>query len=100
MQAAVPTYVALYTSNRVKVSKVSAVLAGFQDLADIQKAGYQNKDFATAKLAERLKYLINRLGAHYPVLSFVATDLNKMDLKLADGIGILLNLALQQRATG
>jgi raffinose/stachyose/melibiose transport system substrate-binding protein len=88
LQAAVPTFAALYTSNRVKMSKVPAALAGFQHLADIHKAGYQNKDFATAKLADGLKYLINGQGAHYPMLSFVATDLDKMDPKLADGIGI------------
>lgn len=88
LQAAVPTFAALYTSNRVKMSQVPAALAGFQHLADIHKAGYQNKDFAKAKLADGLKYLIKGQGVHYPMLSFVATDLDKIDPKLADNIGI------------
>lgn len=100
LQAAVPTFAALYTSNRVEMSKVPAALAGFQHLADIHKAGYQNKDFATAKLADGLKYLINGQGAHYPMLSFVATDLEKIDPKLASGIGIFAEPGTTAKSNG
>ena len=88
VQVAVPTFAALYTANRVKIAKVPAALPGFQHLADVHKAKYQNKDYATAKLADGLKYLISGQGVQYPMLSFVATDLDKMDPKLADNIGI------------
>lgn len=100
LQSAVPTFAALYTSNRVKVSKVPPALAGFQHLADIHKAGYQNKDFATAKLADGLKYLISGQGAHYPMLTFVATDLDRMNPKLADGIGIFAEPGPSAKSNG
>ncbi len=100
LQAAVPTFAALYTSNRVKMSEVPAALAGFQHLADIHEAGYQNKDFARAKLVDGLTYLINGQGAHYPMLSFVARDLEKMDPKLADNIGIFAEPGPSAKSNG
>lgn len=100
LQAAVPTFAALYTSNRVKMSKIPAALAGFQHLADIHKAGYQNKNFATARLADGLKYLINGQGAHFPMLTFVSTDLEKMNPKLANNIGIFAEPGLSTKSNG
>lgn len=100
LQAAVPYFSSLYTSNRVKMSKVPAALAGFQHLADIHKAGYQNKDFATAKLADGLRYLLNGQAAHYPMLSFVATDIEKIDPTLADNIGIFAEPGTSAKSNG
>jgi raffinose/stachyose/melibiose transport system substrate-binding protein len=100
VQTASPYFAALFASNRVKISKVPAAIAGFQYLADIHKAGYLNKDFATAKLADGLKYLISGKGVHYPMLSFVATDLDKIDPTLADNIGIFAEPGLSAKSNG
>lgn len=100
LQAGVPTFAALYTANHVRMSQVPAALAGFRHLADIHKWGYQNKDFARAKLADGLKYLIKGQGVHYPMLSFVATDLEKIDPKLAANIGIFAEPGLSAKSNG
>lgn len=88
VQAGAPNFPAMFTANRASISKTPAAFAGFQHLEEVHKAGYQNKDFATATLATGLKYLATGKGAHYPMLSFVATDLKKKYPKLADNIGI------------
>lgn len=100
LQSAVPYFASLYTANQVKMSKVPAALAGFQHLADIHKSGYQNKDFATAKLADGLKYLLKGQGAHYPMLSFVAADLKKINPKLANNIGIFAEPGTSAKTNG
>lgn len=86
--AASPYFPALYTANRARFATVPAAFAGFQHLEEVYKAGYMNKDFATAKLADGLKYLESGQGAHYPMLSFVASDLEKANPELAENIGI------------
>lgn len=100
LQTAAPTFAALYTSDLVKMSKVPSALAGFQHLADVHKAGYQNTDYATAKLADGLKYLISGRGVHYPMLSFVASDLEKMGPKLAENIGIFAQPGPSAKSNG
>lgn len=88
VQAVSPNFPAMFTANRASILKTPAALAGFQHLEEIHKAGYQNKDFASATLADGLKYLATGKGAHYSMLSFVATDLEKNYPKLADNVGI------------
>jgi raffinose/stachyose/melibiose transport system substrate-binding protein len=88
VQTVSPNFPAMFTANRASISKTPAAMAGFQHLEQVNKSGYQNKDFATATLATGLKYLATGKGAHYPMLSFVVTDLEKSYPKLADNVGI------------
>lgn len=88
VQAVAPNFPAMFTANKASISDTPAAMAGFQHLEQVHKAGYQNKDFATATLATGLKYLATGKGAHYPMLSFVASDLGKRYPKLADNVGI------------
>lgn len=88
LQSAFPNFPALYTANQVQIATVPAALVGFQHLEEVHKARFQNKDYATAKVADGLKYLISGKGVHYPILSFVASDLTKQYPKLAQNIGI------------
>lgn len=88
VQAASPNFPAMFTANRANVSKTPVAMAGFQHLEEVHKSGYQNKDYATADLAAGLKYLATGKGAHYPMLSFVATDLEMNFPKLAGNVGI------------
>lgn len=88
VQAVSPNFPAMYTANKVDISKSPAALAGFQHLEEVHKAGYQNKDFASTTLADGLRYLALGKGVHYPMLSFAATDLEKKYPKLANNVGI------------
>lgn len=88
VQAVAPNFPAMFTANKASISTTPAAMAGFQHLEQIHKAGYQNKDYATARLATGLKYLVTGRGAHYPMLSFVASDLKKDYPKLADNVGL------------
>jgi raffinose/stachyose/melibiose transport system substrate-binding protein len=76
--AADPSFAADYTTNKAKYATTPAALAGFQHLQDVHDAGYENKDFASAKLTDALRELANGQGAQYPILSSaisqVATD--------------------------
>ncbi len=88
VQAASPNFPAMFTANRASIYKTPVAMLGFQHLEEVHKAGYQNKDYGTADLATGLRYLATGKGAHYPMLSFVATDLEKNFPKLADNVGI------------
>ncbi|MBI3429277.1 MAG: carbohydrate ABC transporter substrate-binding protein [Actinobacteria bacterium] len=68
VQAAFPNFAAVYTANRTTIADTPAAMVGFQHLEDVYKAGYINKDFATAN-------------------PFVAADLAKNYPKQAKNIG-------------
>ncbi len=88
VQAEEPNFPDLFTVNRANISNTPAAMAGFNHLEEVHKAGFQNKDFASATLDVGLKYLATGKGAHYPMLSFVASDLEKNYPNLADNVGI------------
>ncbi|MDP1719870.1 MAG: ABC transporter substrate-binding protein [Candidatus Nanopelagicaceae bacterium] len=87
VQKVFPGFADLYTSHRAKIADTPVALVGFQHLEEIYKAKYLNKDFATATLARGLKYLATGAGAHYPMLTFVASTLVKDYPKQAENIG-------------
>lgn len=88
VQSVAPNFPAMFTADKASISNTPAAMAGFRHLEQIHNAGYQNQDFATTTLATGLKYLATGRGAHLPMLSFVASELNKSYPKLADVIGI------------
>jgi raffinose/stachyose/melibiose transport system substrate-binding protein len=67
--AADPQWADKYTKNQAKYATTPAALEGFQHLQDVHGAGYENKDFASAKLTDGLRYLAQGKGAQYPILS-------------------------------
>lgn len=87
VQKAFPGFADLYTSHKAKIADTPVALAGFKHLEEIYKAKYFNKDFATATLSRGLKYLATGAGAHYPMLTFVASTLVKDYPKQAKDIG-------------
>lgn len=64
-----------YTKNQAKYATTPAALAGFQHLQEVHDAGYANKDFASAKLTDGLRYLAEGKGAQYPILSALLSQL-------------------------
>jgi len=74
LAAADPSWAEKYTAGQVKYAQEPAV-KGFQRLEEVHKAGYQNKDFASAKLEDGVKLLASGEGAHYPMLTFAVGTL-------------------------
>ncbi|MFZ0529546.1 MAG: extracellular solute-binding protein [Propionicimonas sp.] len=68
--AAQPDWAEKYTANQAKYVDEPAI-KGFQRLEDVKKAGYLNKDFASAKNSQGLQKLVKGTGAQYPMLTFV-----------------------------
>ena len=65
-----PTFADRYTANKAKYANTPAAMKGFQRLEEVFKAGYLNKDFATAKYEDGLRMVAMGEGAHYPMLTF------------------------------
>ncbi|GAA2650535.1 ABC transporter substrate-binding protein [Paractinoplanes durhamensis] len=70
-----PDWADKYTKNQAKYATTPAAEAGFQHLQEVHDAGYTNKDFASAKLADGLRYLAQGKGAQYPILSALLSQL-------------------------
>jgi raffinose/stachyose/melibiose transport system substrate-binding protein len=64
-----------YTKNQAKYSTSPAAKKGFEHTQQIHDAGYQNSDFASAKLPDGLRMLAQGKGAHYPILTGVVNDM-------------------------
>ena len=70
-----PQFADKYTANQAKYATTPAALAGFQHLQQVHDLGYENKDFASAKLTDALRYLATGKGAQYPILSAMLSQL-------------------------
>jgi raffinose/stachyose/melibiose transport system substrate-binding protein len=70
VSAADPGFAERYTANKAKYASTPAALKGFQRLEEVFKAGYLNKDFASAKFEDGLRMVAKGEGAHYPMLTF------------------------------
>jgi raffinose/stachyose/melibiose transport system substrate-binding protein len=65
-----PSFAENYTANKAKYATTPAAAAGFQHLEDVHKAGYLNKDFASAKFNDGLLAVGTGKAAHYPMITF------------------------------
>jgi raffinose/stachyose/melibiose transport system substrate-binding protein len=63
-----------YTANEAKYSQAPAI-EGFQRLEAVHKAGFENKDYRSAKYEAGLKDLATGKGAQYPMLTFAVSVL-------------------------
>lgn len=70
LAASDPGFAERYTANKAKYANTPAALKGFQRQEEVFKAGYLNKDFATAKFEDGLRMVAKGEGAHYPMLTF------------------------------
>lgn len=70
VQAADPKFAENYTNNKAKYASSPAAIKGFKRQEDIFKAGFLNKDFASAGYEDGLRMVSKGDGAHYPMLTF------------------------------
>lgn len=83
-----PQWAAKYTANDPSAKyTVAPALTSFQRLEDVHKAGYLNKDFASAKNSQGLQKLVKGTGAQYPMLTFVIGAYSEMSPTAKDDIG-------------
>jgi raffinose/stachyose/melibiose transport system substrate-binding protein len=72
-----PSFAVDYTANKAKYATTPAALAGFQHQEDVFKAGFLNKDFASATLDDALRMVAKGEGAQYPQLSFAISNIKE-----------------------
>lgn len=64
-----------YTENKAKFADEPGV-GGFEHLEEALKAGYFNKDYATATYDDGVRMIAKGEAAHYPILTFAASALS------------------------
>ncbi|WP_305790272.1 ABC transporter substrate-binding protein [Symbioplanes lichenis] len=88
VSAAEPGFADAYTRNQTKYATSPAAVKGFQRLRQVHDAGYQNKDFASAKLDDGIRMLAEGTGAQYPILSGSIAQLTANFADKAKDIGL------------
>ncbi|MEU8222299.1 ABC transporter substrate-binding protein [Kribbella sp. NPDC048915] len=88
VSAAEPDFADKYTKNQAKYATSPAAIKGFEHTQAVHDAGYENKDFASAKLPDGLKMLATAKGAHYPILSGVVANMIATYPDAADKVGL------------
>jgi raffinose/stachyose/melibiose transport system substrate-binding protein len=83
-----PQFATDYTANKAKYATTPAALAGFQHLQQVHDQGYENKDFASAKLPDALRELAEGKGAQYPILSSVISELAADEPDKVNDVGL------------
>jgi raffinose/stachyose/melibiose transport system substrate-binding protein len=86
--AAEPDFADRYTKNQAKYATSPAALKGFEHTQQVHDAGYENKDFASAKLPDGLRMLAQGKGAHYPILTGVVNDMVDTYPNAAKDVGL------------
>jgi raffinose/stachyose/melibiose transport system substrate-binding protein len=82
----VPDWDQQYTANQVKYADEPAV-EGFRRLEEVNKAGYENKNFGSLKFQAALSMLAKGKGAHYPALTVIVPNLETSDPDKIDDVG-------------
>ncbi|GAA3115627.1 raffinose/stachyose/melibiose transport system substrate-binding protein [Kribbella aluminosa] len=86
--AAEPDFADKYTKNQAKYATSPAALQGFVHTEAVHDAGFENKDFASAKLPDGLKMLATGQGAQYPILSGVVANMIATYPDAAKNVGL------------
>jgi raffinose/stachyose/melibiose transport system substrate-binding protein len=81
-----PEWATKYTNNQAKFAQTPG-LESFQRLEQVHKAGYENKDYRSAKYEQGLKELATGKGAQYPMLTFAVGALASANPKEVGDIG-------------
>ena len=87
VEAAVPNFAADYTANKVKYATTPEALAGFEHIEAVAKAGYFNKDFASATLNDGMKAVATGAAAHYPQLGGSANNIENVAPGKSNDVG-------------
>ena len=64
-----------WTENKAKWATDPVAIRSFEKLQDLQKGGFFNKNFASARLDDGLKAVATGKAAHYPMLAFASATI-------------------------
>jgi raffinose/stachyose/melibiose transport system substrate-binding protein len=81
-----PSWATKYTKNQVHYAQQPA-LEGFQHLQQVHDAGYENKNYGSAKYTDGIEMLAKGQGAQYPILTNAISDIVSAYPKQANDIG-------------
>ena len=81
-----PQWASKYTANQAKFAQQPG-LESFQRLQEVHQAGYENKDYRSAKFEQGLKELATGKGAQYPMLTFAVGAIASANPKQIGDIG-------------
>jgi raffinose/stachyose/melibiose transport system substrate-binding protein len=93
-----PNWAAKYTQNKVKYQNQPA-LQGFLNQETAQKAGYFNKNFASAVYDDGIKMIATGVGAHYPTLTNATSALSANYPNQLNDVGFFPMPALNAKDT-
>ena len=75
-----------FTANEAKFAEPPAI-RGFERLEELNKAGYLNKDFASATQSQGMQHLVDGTGAHYPMLTSTISSYVDLAEDASENIG-------------
>ena len=81
-----PSWATKYTKNQVHYAQQPA-LEGFDHLQQVHDAGYENKNYGSAKYTDGIEMLAKGQGAQYPILTNAISDIVSAYPKQAMNIG-------------
>ncbi|MCI2237544.1 extracellular solute-binding protein [Paenibacillus sp. TRM 82003] len=85
--AADPDWAEEYTAGNAKYATDPVAIKGFEHTQEVHDKGFQNADFASAKLEDGMRQLASGQAAMYPILSGNITTLLSVDPEAGDRIG-------------
>ena len=77
-----------YTANKAKFATTPEGVRSFENVQDLAKGGFFNKDFASATLDDGLRAVANGDAGHYPMFAGLYTSLLKTAPDKVEDIGI------------
>ncbi len=95
-----PSFAEDYTANKAKYATTPAALEGFQHGEDVHKAGYLNKDFASAKFNDGLVAVATGKAAQYPMITFAVPALYGVAPKNVNDVGFFAMPGTDAAKTG
>jgi raffinose/stachyose/melibiose transport system substrate-binding protein len=87
VQSKDPDWAEKFTTNKAKFADEPA-LAGFEHYEEALKAGYFNKDYATATYDDGVRMVATGKAAQYPILSFASSALKANYPDAVDKVGM------------
>lgn len=87
VQAAVPDFAELYTTNQAKYATTPAALAGFQHTQEGFDKGWWQEDFDVTTYSEAVGLLAEGKIAHYPMLTFALGEISTTYPEALNDIG-------------
>ena len=82
-----PNFPDQYTANKAHYADTPAAMKGFEHQAEVYKAGYLNRNFASASYDQGIKMLVNGEGAQYPQLTFALSAIKSNYPDAVNNIG-------------